>query len=126
MSRRLSAGEDEPVVIVEYDLRWPAMFAEEAARIAIALRGHLLGTEHIGSTAVEGLAAKPVIDIQVGVRSLQPTRELVGAMAEIGYLYFPRWRRTCPTADTSAGGRGGEPIRCTWSSAPTRPGGTAT
>ncbi len=96
MSRRPSAGEDEPVVIVEYDLRWPAMFADEAARIAIALPGHLLGIEHIGSTAVEGLAAKPVIDIQVGVRSLQPTGELVGAMAEIGYLYFPEMEADLP------------------------------
>ena len=96
MSRRLSAREDQPVVIVEYDPRWPAMFAEEAARIMIALRSHLLGIEHIGSTAVEGLAAKPVIDIQVGVRSLQPTSELVGAMAEIGYRYFPEMEADLP------------------------------
>lgn len=80
-------GDDEPVEIVAYDVSWPRIFAVEAAQIAAALEDACLGIEHIGSTAVEGLAAKPVIDIQVGVRSLQDTTRIVEAMQRLGYQY---------------------------------------
>jgi GrpB-like predicted nucleotidyltransferase (UPF0157 family) len=53
----------ERVVIVEYDHEWPAMFARETARIRAALGDRALRIEHVGSTSVPGLAAKPVIDI---------------------------------------------------------------
>lgn len=86
----------EPVEIVNYDPSWPGMFAEEAARIAGALGGQLLGIEHIGSTAVEGLAAKPVIDIQVGVRSLQAAPAIVEAMVGLGYTYAPEFEAELP------------------------------
>ncbi|MHB8246795.1 MAG: GrpB family protein [Acidimicrobiales bacterium] len=89
-------GEHEPVEIVEYDPSWPSMFADEAARIAGALGDQLLGIEHIGSTAVEGLAAKPVIDIQVGVRSLGATPRLVEAMGRLGYAYVPELEAEMP------------------------------
>ncbi len=72
------------------------MFAQEAARIAAALGDHLLGVEHIGSTAVEGLVAKPVIDIQVGVRSLQATSSIVEAMVGLGYVYVPEFESELP------------------------------
>jgi len=86
----------EPVEIVAYDPTWPSMFAAEAARIAGALGDQLLGIEHIGSTAVEGLAAKPVIDIQVGVRSLGATPLLVDAMGRLDYAYVPEFEAEMP------------------------------
>lgn len=49
--------------IVEYDARWPEMFAREAKRVRAALGERALRIEHVGSTAVQGLAAKPVIDV---------------------------------------------------------------
>lgn len=56
----------DPVVIVDYDPAWPARFAAEAEALLQNL-GHAHGLEHIGSTAVPGLAAKPVIDILLAV-----------------------------------------------------------
>ncbi len=56
----------EPVIIVDYDPAWPARFAAEAERLAASLNGsHRI--EHIGSTAVNGLAAKSIIDIMIVV-----------------------------------------------------------
>ena len=59
------------MMIVDYDPHWPEMFVTEKARLQHTL-GDLVATiEHIGSTSVPGLAAKPVIDMAIGVRSLQ-------------------------------------------------------
>ena len=51
------------VRVVEYDPQWPQMFAQEAEKLAAVLGDNLVAIHHIGSTAVEGLAAKPIIDI---------------------------------------------------------------
>ncbi len=60
----------DEVNIVEYDPRWQTLFAEEAERIwQILGKDLVVEIEHIGSTAVPGMAAKPVVDIIVGVRS---------------------------------------------------------
>ena len=56
------------VELVDHDPRWPAMFEEEAARLRTALAGLDLGPfrlEHFGSTAIPGIAAKPIIDIML-------------------------------------------------------------
>lgn len=61
----------DEIEIVEYDPRWPALFEEEAARLRAALEpGLIVGLEHFGSTAIPGMAAKPIIDILIAVRSL--------------------------------------------------------
>jgi len=60
------------IEIVPHDPAWAGMFEREAARLQQALGGMARRIEHVGSTAVIGLAAKPVIDIQVCVASLQP------------------------------------------------------
>src|SRR5262249_14424444 len=75
--------------IVDYDPAWPAAFAAERARIAHALGALALRIEHNGSTSVPGLAAKPVIDIQVSVRALQPLEPYVARLAAIGYTHVP-------------------------------------
>ena len=59
---------EQPIQIAEYDLAWPSRFQDESAVLAKHLRGVLVGRpEHIGSTAVPGLAAKPIIDIMAGM-----------------------------------------------------------
>ena len=79
----------DEVNIVEYDPRWQILFAEEAAYIWQALGNNLVvEIEHIGSTAVPGIAAKPVIDIMVGVRSLVDAKSAVAILESLGYVYW--------------------------------------
>jgi GrpB-like predicted nucleotidyltransferase (UPF0157 family) len=73
--------------IVPYDAAWPGAFAAERERIANALSGLALRIDHHGSTAVPGLAAKPIIDIQVSVRRLRPLEQYTGALARLGYVH---------------------------------------
>ena len=82
--------DDAPIEMVPADLRWPALFAAERDAIAAALAGWLTGPpEHIGSTAVPGLAAKPVIDIMAPVASLAASRGAIAAAATLQYAYAP-------------------------------------
>jgi GrpB-like predicted nucleotidyltransferase (UPF0157 family) len=78
----------EPVTVVDYDPAWPRLFAEESERIRAALGDAVAAVEHIGSTAVPGLAAKPVIDVLVGLRTIDLTRQQIGAMESLGYEYL--------------------------------------
>ena len=86
----MAASTEEPVYLVPYDPTWPRRFDEERALLARTLGPWIVGTiEHIGSTAVPGLAAKPVIDIMVGVRDLSSSLDARAALAPLGYVYFP-------------------------------------
>jgi GrpB-like predicted nucleotidyltransferase (UPF0157 family) len=85
-----------PIVIVDYDTRWPQLFEEERERILGAIGDWLLGIEHIGSTAVPGLAAKPIVDIMPGLRSLDDAPLLVPVMEAIGYQYIPEYEDQLP------------------------------
>lgn len=85
-----------PVVIADYDPRWDAMYAEESARIQNAIGEWLLGIEHVGSTSVPGLAAKPVVDIMPGLRSLDDSPHIVGPLQKLGYQYFPEHETVMP------------------------------
>lgn len=81
---------DAPIEIVSYDPAWPTKFREEAAILQARLAPWLAGPiEHIGSTAVAGLAAKPVIDIMAGVQTLMAARPAIAAATELGYAYWP-------------------------------------
>jgi GrpB-like predicted nucleotidyltransferase (UPF0157 family) len=77
------------VMVVPYDARWPQLYGKARAALAQALGEHVVAIEHIGSTAVPGLAAKPIVDIMVGVRSLEDDEPLVGAVVALGYEYVP-------------------------------------
>lgn len=79
-----------PVRIVEYDPRWPEMFEEDRRRILEVAGAYVTGVEHVGSTSVPGLAAKPIIDILVGVRKLSYALACVSPLYAIGYEYVPR------------------------------------
>jgi GrpB-like predicted nucleotidyltransferase (UPF0157 family) len=81
---------DAPVEIAAPDPRWPALFAAERDAIAAALAPWLVGPpEHIGSTAVPGLPAKPVIDIMAPVASLDAARPAIATAARLQYLHAP-------------------------------------
>jgi GrpB-like predicted nucleotidyltransferase (UPF0157 family) len=80
---------DETLEIVPYDLQWPVAFAAERERIAEALGALALRIDHNGSTSVPGLAAKPIIDIQVSVRSLLPIEAYEIRLTQLGYVHVP-------------------------------------
>ena len=83
-------GPDEPVQIVHYDPAWPARFEEERRLLAAAIDDVVVGDiHHVGSTAVQGLDAKPVIDMLAGVRDLATSRSCFGTLAALGYVYAP-------------------------------------
>jgi GrpB-like predicted nucleotidyltransferase (UPF0157 family) len=65
---------DETITLWPYDARWPAQFGEESAFLEQILGQKACGIEHIGSTAVEGMTAIPVIDIMVGIPNLENPR----------------------------------------------------
>lgn len=86
----------EPVVIVDHDVRWFDAFDVAAAELRGALKPWIVDIEHIGSTAVAGLAAKPIIDVQVGVVSLDAGSRLVAAVEALGYVYVSEYERELP------------------------------
>jgi GrpB-like predicted nucleotidyltransferase (UPF0157 family) len=75
------------VEVVDYDPAWPASFDAETWRIDGALGAIAKRIEHVGSTAVPGLGAKPVIDIQVSVEQVAPLDAYSGLLAGIGYTH---------------------------------------
>jgi len=77
------------IEIVPYDPMWPAAFEAEAARIRRGLGAIARRIDHHGSTAVPGLAAKPIVDIQVSVASLQPLSTYAAPLDAIGYTHVP-------------------------------------
>jgi GrpB-like predicted nucleotidyltransferase (UPF0157 family) len=77
--------ESVPIVIAAYDPGWLTRFARERDRIAAALEDQARRIEHVGSTSVPGLGAKPIVDILVIVATVEPDTELVGAMERAGY-----------------------------------------
>jgi GrpB-like predicted nucleotidyltransferase (UPF0157 family) len=79
----------EALEIVPYDPAWPSAFAAERDRIAAALDDVAVRIDHHGSTAVPGLAAKPVLDIQVSVRRLEPLAAFAVPLAQLGYMHVP-------------------------------------
>jgi GrpB-like predicted nucleotidyltransferase (UPF0157 family) len=87
-SREILIGEPDQnvtVTIVNYDVRWPEQFEIERAKIAAALDKRTLAIEHIGSTSVPGLAAKPIIDILLVVPDSSDEAAYVPALTLAGY-----------------------------------------
>ncbi|QRK11629.1 GrpB family protein [Archangium violaceum] len=79
---------DEPITLVEPDPRWPEIYASEAERVRGALGDVVTRLEHVGSTAVPGLVGKPIVDLLVGVRSLDEGRVATPRLVALGYEDF--------------------------------------
>lgn len=78
------------IILEEYDASWPSKFEEEKERLmAVAGEWHCGSVEHVGSTAVPGMVAKPVIDIMFGVKSLEESKSAIEALVSYGYEYWP-------------------------------------
>ncbi len=97
---------DAPIVLVEYDPAWPALYERKAERIRAVLGERALLVEHVGSTAVPGLAAKPRIDIVLAVADSSDEASYVPALEAAGHVLRirePEWHQhrlfTGPGAD---------------------------
>lgn len=77
------------VTVVPYNEMWPALFQATAGELRRTLEDHILEIEHVGSTSVPGLAAKPVLDILIGVPELRRAQDLVPDLEKLGYEYRP-------------------------------------
>ncbi len=78
----------EAVEVVPYDPAWPAAYQAEEARLRAALGGRILAIHHIGSTAVPGLDAKPIIDILVTVGRLEEAVACIPPLRKLGYAFI--------------------------------------
>jgi GrpB-like predicted nucleotidyltransferase (UPF0157 family) len=75
------------VEIVEYDERWPAYFSRVAEELNGVLGEFVIGIEHVGSTSVPGLVAKPIIDIDLLIRSNAEFAEVRDRLERFGYIH---------------------------------------
>jgi GrpB-like predicted nucleotidyltransferase (UPF0157 family) len=73
--------------IVEYDPAWPVLARAELARLAQALGPVAARLEHVGSTAVPGIAAKPIVALQLSVPAIGERDRYVGTLEQLGYLF---------------------------------------
>jgi GrpB-like predicted nucleotidyltransferase (UPF0157 family) len=82
------------VEVVPYSDLWPLLYEQEAEQIRGVLGSELRVIEHVGSTAVPGLAAKPVVDIALSVESFDGLD--IPALEELGYRYVPEFEEELP------------------------------
>ncbi|MFC6732333.1 MULTISPECIES: GrpB family protein [unclassified Haladaptatus] len=85
-----------PITLADYDPDWPAAFDAEASHIESVIGEHIERIEHIGSTAVPGLPAKPIIDIMVGLDALADAARCLGPLEALGYEYVSTFEDVMP------------------------------
>jgi GrpB-like predicted nucleotidyltransferase (UPF0157 family) len=85
-----------PIVIETYNPQWPKKFSREAFMIRLMIARYTTAIEHIGSTAVPGLAAKPIIDILIGVKNLSDSPDFIPPLIRLGYIYIPEYEVDLP------------------------------
>jgi GrpB-like predicted nucleotidyltransferase (UPF0157 family) len=84
------------VEVVPWRREWTRMFEVERGRLATVFDGTRHMIEHIGSTSVDGLAAKPIIDVLVGVERLEEVETRITALEGLGYEYVPEYESEIP------------------------------
>ena len=82
--------------VIPYDPAWKEKYLREALAIKKKCGDRILIIEHAGSTSVEGLAAKPVIDIYIGTRTLDDAHSLITPLTELGYEYYKDFEDVLP------------------------------
>jgi GrpB-like predicted nucleotidyltransferase (UPF0157 family) len=87
---------NEKIIIKEYDPKWLELFEVESAVLMDAIGHYVADIQHIGSTAVPGLAAKPVIDILIGLRRLLDAQDCILPIEGMEYEYFPEFENEFP------------------------------
>src|ERR1700741_5502305 len=88
-----------PILLLEYSPEWPVLFRREAERLRATLGEQVLQLEHVGSTAVPGLAAKPIVDMALAVADSGDEPRYVPTMESAGYVLRirePDWHQHRP------------------------------
>ena len=80
-----SGARNDPVEVVDYDVEWPARYEQVRRQLAAVLGAMAVRIEHVGSTAVVGLPAKPIVDVQVSVHDVEDEGAYVPALESLGY-----------------------------------------
>jgi GrpB-like predicted nucleotidyltransferase (UPF0157 family) len=88
---------EQPVELADYDPAWPAQFEAERERLMQALPGMFIDIAHIGSTAVPGMRAKPLIDLLAGVATMDDAFAINGMLDKIGYTTSPELNESLKT-----------------------------
>jgi GrpB-like predicted nucleotidyltransferase (UPF0157 family) len=83
----MSVSETHPITIVAYNPQWPLLFAELRQVLEAGLGTLALSIEHVGSTAVPGLAAKPIVDLDIVIASSDCLSDAIRALALLGYVH---------------------------------------
>jgi GrpB-like predicted nucleotidyltransferase (UPF0157 family) len=78
---------EDPILVVDYDADWPLLYEQEKSHILDAFGNTVADTQHIDSTSVLGIAAKPVINILSGVEQMLPQNAQIAGLETLGYLY---------------------------------------
>ena len=76
-----------PIILVDYDPNWPALFNELRDRVAAALGDLIVIIEHVGSTSIPGCPAKPIIDMDVVISSRTNLPQTIVHLATLGYVH---------------------------------------
>lgn len=84
------------IVIAPYDDRWPELFAAERSLLIDLFRPIPVRIEHIGSTSVPGLGAKPIVDIMLGADRLSEVERRIPSIVAQGYQYMPEFEAALP------------------------------
>ncbi len=84
------------IKIVDYDPKWANIYKFECESIMNTIGDFVKAIEHIGSTAVPSLAAKPIIDIMIGLHDLLDAGECIEPVIELGYEYVPEYENEMP------------------------------
>jgi GrpB-like predicted nucleotidyltransferase (UPF0157 family) len=90
----LIAAIDEYVVLHPYDASWPGIFAAERVRLMAIFPRELIEVQHVGSTAVPGLQAKPIVDMLAGVKSMAVAESLIAPLCASGYTTSAEFNAT--------------------------------
>ncbi|QSH40694.1 GrpB family protein [Lentisphaerota bacterium ZTH] len=84
------------VILSTYDNDWPKIFDKEKAKILYVIGGKNVVVEHIGSTAVPKISAKPIVDIMVGTKDILTSNNCIKPLESIGYEYVPKLEKSFP------------------------------
>jgi GrpB-like predicted nucleotidyltransferase (UPF0157 family) len=87
---------DGPILVVPYSSVWPGEFEREKEKLLTAIGKWVVAIEHIGSTAIPGLAAKPTVDILVAIDNLKNGPQIVGPLKRLGYVYVAEYESELP------------------------------
>jgi len=84
------------VRVVEYNPKWPEIYKLEKSEIQEKIDEYIASIDHIGSSAVEGLVAKPIIDILIGLNSLDDAQFCIPKLKDLNYEYVPEFEDELP------------------------------